>query len=252
MQAAASYARSRAAATVGPGRRHRDHPSAVGHDRRHLRRGCRRGRAARPRRAAAASRPAIDVAGARARAGSPRTRARRRRTRRRASTTGVSMLPDCRLVAVHVEVGLEPRHDHLALGIAEPDVVLDDLRPVGSDHRARNTGRRGTRRRARGSSASVGQIARSITSSTMSSARTAPASTRPCRRCSGPCRRRTRACGPAQPRTVRASVPSHSTKTDSSGPVMPFLDHAGAARVAERVAREIRAHRVTRVDRSTR
>ena len=49
----------------------------------------------------------------------------------------------------------------------------------------------------------------------------APACTRPCRRCSGPGRRRTRACGPARSRTVARRVPSQSTNTESSGPVMP-------------------------------
>ena len=59
----------------------------------------------------------------------------------------------------------------------------------------------------RRSSASVGQIACSITSSTsLVAARTARASTRPCRRCSGPGRRRTRACGPAPARTAARRV----------------------------------------------
>ncbi len=48
--------------------------------------------------------------------------------------TGVSRLPDRRLEAMGVQIGLESGDEHLTLGIAEADVVLDHLRPLGCEH----------------------------------------------------------------------------------------------------------------------
>ena len=96
----------------------------------------------------------------------------------------------------------------------------------------------------------MGRTARSITSSTTASVRrSAPASRRPCRRCSARCRRRPmrlKSCaGASGTRAVGIAV-AHDEQRQL-GPGEPLLDHEGAAGVAERLAREVGAHRVARV-----
>ena len=116
------------------------------------------------------------------------------------------------------QVRHQAQHQHLAFGIAEADIVFDQLRPFGGDHQPGEQHaleRRGPRlHRAHGRLDDLA-ITR-VRSSPASSP--APANRRPCRRCSGPCRRRRRACGPA-PRPAGSAVsPSHRAKKLASSP----------------------------------
>ena len=156
------------------------------------------------------------------------------------------MLPDRRLEAVRVEIGLESRDEHLTLGIAEADVVLDHLRPLGREHdpAVQDAAVLGAARR---SSVSVGQIARSITSSTTSFGTNGTGEYAPMppgvrslvvvEHALVVLRRRERL------RVV--SVAQHEHRQLGAGHAL--FDHARAAGVAERVARQVRAHCVTRV-----
>ena len=118
---------------VGPGRRDRHAPVRRWSRPRHRRRavpGVEDEHAVE--RAAAASRPSITspVRG-RGRIALGRE-PRRRRTRRRASRPASRCCPTADSQQCAYRSDSQPRDEHLALGIAEADVVLDDLRPVAA------------------------------------------------------------------------------------------------------------------------
>ena len=151
------------------------------------------------------------------------------------------------------EVARRPGQHDLRLGVAEPHVVLDDLRAVGREHEPRVehaavvdvAQRVATRQRG------LDDARRCTASTTSPDRRTAPASTRPCRRCSGPDRRRRRACSPARARAARPVRRRRRHSSESSGPTRPSSITTRRSRVAERRAGELlraRRRRPRRVD----
>ena len=67
------------------------------------------------------------------------------------------------------EIVLQPQHQHLAFGIAEADVVFDELWPLCRRSSARRRARRERRCRARASAATVGRMISAITRSIIAS-----------------------------------------------------------------------------------
>ena len=116
-------------------------------------------------------------------------------------------------------------------GIAEADVVLDELRPVGGQHQpgvehaAKRRAAPRHRRDRRPDDLGQRPLDRAPASSP------APANRRPCRRCSARCRRRRRACGPAPWRAAGRSSPSREHEEARLLAGEALLDHdRGAGR----------------------
>ena len=119
--------------------------------------------------------------------------------------------------------------------------------PVGRDHDPAIQDTRGTPRRAARSSVSVGQIARSITSSTISLGTNGTGVYAPIPPVFGPwspSNARLWSCAVANGTRVR-TVAEHEDRELGSGHAL--LDDAHTARVAERLARQVRAHCCARV-----
>ena len=116
------------------------------------------------------------------------------------------------------EVAVDQRHDRLAFGVAEADIIFDQLGAVGGQHQPRikhAAERRSGIRHARARSAE-----RSRPSPAPGARRSAPgpAHKRPCRRCWARCRLRRRACDPGPKPAATAVSPSTSANRLASSP----------------------------------
>ena len=147
------------------------------------------------------------------------------------------------------DVGRDTRQHDLGLGVAEADVVLDDLGAVGGEHHPRVehaavVGVVVGEPPQRGSHRAVHHLVDDRVGDDR-----APVSTRPCRRCWDRGRRRAtrlKSCAGARGSAASGS-PLHTTSSDSSGPVRPSSIDERAPGVAERLARQVGAHRVARL-----
>ena len=132
------------------------------------------------------------------------------------------------------DVRHHPEHQHLAFGIAEADIVFEQLRSLLPSASGRHRARRwnGMPRRLHAGQRRQDDPRHDLRRGPPAS-RTAPANRRPCRRCSVPRHGRTRACGPARDASGIAVSPSHSAKKLTSLAVQEFLDHDFGAGRAE-------------------
>ena len=121
----------------------------------------------------------------------------------------------------------DPRQDHLRLGVAEPDVALEQRGAVGGEHEA------GVEEAAeRGPAAGHLGEDRTVDASRARARRRrrrgrAAASRRPCRRCSGPRRRRTAACGRAPAGRRHRPRPVADRDDARLAALEPLLDDEG-------------------------
>ena len=131
------------------------------------------------------------------------------------------------------EVGLEPRQQHLGLGVAEARVELEHLGALGGEDEAAVEHAAevdAARRRARARSS---RRISTIRAYCCARRRRGPASRRPCRRCWGRCRRRPPACGPARGAIGSTVAPSTNASSEHLRALEELLDDHRVARVAE-------------------
>ena len=116
------------------------------------------------------------------------------------------------------EVAFDARHDRFALGVAEADVIFDQLRALGGQHQARVEH---PRERRAGIGHCLDGRPDDLVHRPLARARAsapAPGCTRPFRPCSARCRLRRRACDPVPTRARSRVSPSTSANRLASSP----------------------------------